>query len=215
MKAPAFIRIITALALVLGLTGCRDKHDWHQRLTVRVETPQGVRSGASVVEVTAWFGRIPLSGNEVEYRVQGEATVVEIAPGKYLFALLPGSAERFYWSARDRFKGMSRGEWLGQITRQSAPVELSDRAMPRLVIFGDINDPTSVQRVDPVDLAASFGPGVRLKSITLEITDAPVSTGKVEAVLGWFNDKAKLDAIWPELSSDQHTLLSSYYWVRG
>jgi hypothetical protein len=33
---------------------------------------------------------------------------------------------------------------------------------PLLVTFADINDPASVQRVDPDDLAASFGPGYAL-----------------------------------------------------
>ena len=56
---------------------------------------------------------------------------------------------------------------------------------PLLVTFGDINDPASVKKVDPNDLAATFGPGYTLKSITLEITDEPVTTGKVEDVLGW------------------------------
>jgi hypothetical protein len=45
------------------------------------------------------------------------------------------------------------------------------------VTFGDIKDPTSVARVDPDDLAASFGAGVKLKAITVEITDDAVTTG--------------------------------------
>jgi hypothetical protein len=42
-----------------------------------------------------------------------------------------------------------------------------------------------VRRVDPNDLAASFGPGYRLNAITMTITDEPVTEGKVETVLGW------------------------------
>jgi hypothetical protein len=34
-----------------------------------------------------------------------------------------------------------------------------------------------VQRVDPANLAASFGPGIRLKRITVEVTDDDVTTG--------------------------------------
>lgn len=48
----------------------------------------------------------------------------------------------------------------------------------------DINDPNSVREVDPANLAATFGPGVSLKRITLEIRDEPVTEGKIECVLG-------------------------------
>lgn len=54
-----------------------------------------------------------------------------------------------------------------------------------MVTFGDIADPASVKLVDPADLADSFGPGVRLKAVTLEVTDEAVTEGVVERVLGW------------------------------
>ena len=173
------------LLLLLVLPACRKEHQWHQATTVTVETPSGERSGTAVVEVTAWFGKIPASANEVEYRVRGEAVVVEVAPGKYLFALLGGSEERFYRAARDRFGGMKRQDWLKEIPKQTVPVELTGEAIPLLVTFDDISDPKTVRRVEPSDLAASFGPGVALKSVTLEITGEAVTEGRVERVLGW------------------------------
>ena len=179
------------LLLLLVLPGCREEHQWRQATTVTVETPSGDRSGTAVVEVTAWFGKVPASANEVEYRIRGEAVVVEVAPGKYLFALLGGSEERFYRAARDRFDGMRRGEWLGEIPRQTGPVELTGKSVPLLVTFDDIADPKTVRRVEPSDLAASFGPGVALKSVTLEITDEAVTEGRVEEVLGWVLEAGK------------------------
>ncbi|MEP4423828.1 MAG: hypothetical protein ABJ354_20510, partial [Nitratireductor sp.] len=65
--------------------------------------------------------------------------------------------------------------------------EVAREAYPLLVTFTDIADPTTVRRVDPDDLAATFGPGVALKRITLEITDEKVTEGRVKAVLGWMN----------------------------
>jgi hypothetical protein len=44
-----------------------------------------------------------------------------------------------------------------------------------------------VQRVDPANLAASFGPGIRLKRITVEVTDDDVTTG-IEKRLRWLGD---------------------------
>ncbi|MFO1174759.1 MAG: hypothetical protein U1E48_06075 [Paracoccaceae bacterium] len=64
------------------------------------------------------------------------------------------------------------------------PLTLTPDLYPLLVTFDDIHDPKSVRQVDPADLAAAFGPGVRLKAVTLAVTDEAVTEGKVEAVLG-------------------------------
>ena len=66
-----------------------------------------------------------------------------------------------------------RGERLEQVGRRGAVPK--DR-LPRLVTFRDTADPTSVERVDPDDLASTFGPGVRLESVTLEIVDQEPGT---------------------------------------
>lgn len=49
--------------------------------------------------------------------------------------------------------------------------------IPLLVAFTDINDSSSVREGDPDNLAATFGPGVLLKRITLEIADESVTEG--------------------------------------
>ena len=204
--------LLIALVLVLGLGGYwawtqvrplaevflgvgHVRHEWNQKLTLTVATPDGPKTGAAVVTVAAIFGK-QLSGNEVVYGHKGEATVVEVAPGTYLFALLGGTDERFFRAARDRFKGKERGEWLYDIPKQTEPVELTGDAVPLLVTFTDITDPTTVTRVDPTNLAASFGPGVSLTSVTLAVTEEPVTEGRVEAVLPWLEavgrDRASL-----------------------
>jgi hypothetical protein len=224
-------RVLSLLALsLLVLAGCRDKHEWHQKLTVVVETPAGERSGAAVVEVRAAFGRIPLSGNEVEYHYTGEATVVEVAPGKYLFALLGGTEERFACSVGTAMNWGSgpwspgpgskdRGEWLAEIPQMAGqpPAPVPPRCLPMLVTFSDISDPKSVQRVDPEDLAASFGPGMRLKAVTLGVTEESVTEGQVEAVLGWLLEAGKSRfnvAKTPDGDIPLNAFLSSDHWSK-
>ena len=56
-----------------------------------------------------------------------------------------------------------------------------------LVTFEYLADPTSVRRVDPDDLASTFGEGVSLKRITVQVTDDPVTTG-IEKRLVWLNN---------------------------
>jgi hypothetical protein len=56
------------------------------------------------------------------------------------------------------------------------------------VTFADIADPLSVQLVDPDDLAATFGTGFALRKVTGQVTDEPMTLGRVEPVLSWLGD---------------------------
>ncbi|MDR4487070.1 MAG: hypothetical protein R3B83_06040 [Nitrospirales bacterium] len=77
-----------------------------------------------------------------------------------------------------------------------------------LVTFTDLTDPTTVKKVDPENLAATLGPGVSLKRITLEITDEPVTEGKIEQVLGWLDDpKVLKNPGWRNLPSLSQTTI--------
>jgi hypothetical protein len=72
---------------------------------------------------------------------------------------------------------------MGILHDTPSPLPVED--YPLLVTFTDITDPTTVTRVDPANLSATFGPGVSLTSVTLAVTEDPVTEGRVEAVLGW------------------------------
>jgi hypothetical protein len=185
------LRHFLTLAALLALTACKPHETWHQKLTLVVETPAGEVSGSAVIAVEGNMRQLPGASNEINYKVRGEAVVVEVAPGKYLFALLGDPSEQFYWAARDRFTGLDREEWLPLIPRQRDPVDLFPDHMPMLVTFADVSRPETVQQVDPLHLSAAFGPGVALKSVRLEITDEAVTEGRVEGVLGWLLEAGK------------------------
>ena len=128
-----------------------------------------------------------MSGSGISQGLQGESTVVEVAPGKYLFALLGGAQEIAVRTFYDRLPKNDA------LARQQAISELREaRDVPRdyypmLVTFSSINDPKTVREVKPDQFSSIFGPGYSLKSITLEITDEPVTEGRVEAMLGWIS----------------------------
>lgn len=127
-------------------------------------------------------------------RVRGEASVVEIAPGRYLFALLDGNKEAelamvlFFPDPAPRTFERAR-----QLETLRGVREVSRDRYPLLVTFDDLNDPTTVRRVDPADLAATFGPGVTLRRITLEITDKKMTKGRVVNLLQWLASWPKID----------------------
>ncbi|MCC6780858.1 MAG: hypothetical protein IT537_30150 [Hyphomicrobiales bacterium] len=71
-----------------------------------------------------------------------------------------------------------------RLSRMRGPRTLTADELPDLVTFADINDPKSVLWVDPHDLPASLGRDVEWKSITIEVTHEPVTTGIMKK-LSW------------------------------
>jgi hypothetical protein len=177
---------LAAGLIVFGLSGCTDNWTWRQKITVSVSTPEGIKSASNIMQASigdkgARWTPPEASGAKID--LIGEAVVLEAAPGRYLFALLNGMpmAYAVFFPDEAPLEIASRLESLRE-TRTLTPDQY-----PLLVTFADINDPASVRRVDPADLAASFGAGYRLGSISMTITDEPMTEGTVEAVLEWLN----------------------------
>lgn len=177
----------TLLALYVWYQWNYPNFSWHQKMVVEVEIPEGTVSGSSVIAVHKHkrSGAFVLpAARGVFTDIEGEAVVVEVAPGKYLFALLKGAGSL----ARETFgvNNQPIEQIYDALRSATGPKEVPrTRHYPLLVTFEDIDNPASVEKVDPDDLAGSFGPGVSLKRITLVITDEQVTRGKVENVLGW------------------------------
>ncbi len=122
--------------------------------------------------------------------------MVEVLPGRWLFALLPDQERLLYSYVSDQQADGHIGleEAIPVIQDQTDPLTLDPNSRssldfatryPILVTFDDITKPETVRQVDPKNLAAVFGEGVRLKAVKLEITEEAVTEGRVEGVLGW------------------------------
>jgi hypothetical protein len=197
---------------------------YRYRLTVEVDTPEGLKTGSSVIEVaTRVAGKMAIpSPGAVSHRVRGEAVAVDLGNAGTLFALLRSDADS-EWASRVlfllartvpydevkalgddamfdlRFKDMMSLQAVHVLPRHfrdlppTGKVKTAPTAYPMLVRFGDITDPKTVAKVDPDNLAVSFGKGIALKRITLERTEDSVTTG-IEKRLGWMpTQKGMLD----------------------
>jgi hypothetical protein len=178
-------------------------HAWNQKLTVTVSTPQGEVSGSSVVAVsyTKNFFSGGWGGALFHLTLRGDATAVDLGGGQFLFALLayeeseephstgmiplkllrqklPNQSDDDYWPP-DAFKRV-------QAARGRGPITLPQKLYPRFLRFRDIKDPATAELVDPDNLAKSFGPGVRLVRVTIEITHEAVTRG-IRKVLPWLS----------------------------
>lgn len=180
------VGLLGILAMSVGLTGCQERYEWRQKMTVIVDTPYGERSGSSVTEVVAHYGRLPLSGNEVNYELRGEAVVVEVLPGRFLFALLDEHTNELAASVWKDSLPPRRQDWLRAIKNlggeRSVPVEL----YPLLVTFIDASNPESITQVESDNIGVYFGNNVYIKSINIEITKDAIANGVVYGVLPWF-----------------------------
>jgi hypothetical protein len=181
--------IITVIGPMLILAGCWGGNTWNQKLTVTIMTPNGEVSGSSVTRTKLQFAEDTwlTAGSQYQGNYGGEAVIVELAPNKYLFA---PTDERLITLVLKVFidpyaAASPKKEQANQVEAMRAKKTLAADDYPKLVTFTDINDPKSVKLVDAANLAATFGTGYRLKSITLEITDEPETKGKAEQVLPW------------------------------
>lgn len=177
------LRLLALPLLVFALAGCAN-YSWHQKLTLLIETPSGEITGTSVVEA-GWQGPIKRLAPELDTgnsSLTGEAMAVEVRPGRWLFVLLRGQ-ESLLYALLNNGGGME--ETAPAILAQRDPLPVRPDLYPLMVTFDDIHDPKTVRRVDPADLAATFGPGVSLKGLTIAVTDEPVTKGKAQGVLGW------------------------------
>ena len=180
MKRRSLLQVLGLASTGTLLSGCywESPDEWKSKLSLIVQTPQGEMVGSAV----RWhqFSTDPVTGGG-HYQDKGEATVVDLGNGKYLFALIqemkPHDYTVFYGNKLTKDSTLQ-----GQVGLKA--VVQSDM-YPMLVTFTDIKDPKSVKEVKPSDLAGAFGAGYSLKRITLEITDEKVTEGVVEKVLGW------------------------------
>ncbi|MCY1126954.1 hypothetical protein OU426_08815 [Frigidibacter sp. RF13] len=188
--------VLLAFVALLALAGCKERYTWRQKMTVTVETPSGEVSGSSVSEVS-WQEKLFYfpDGFHWNHDETGEAVVVEVTPGRYLFALLKSKDTTEYLGsvAPASISGQQGrvvdpalfDEVRDKRDRAAGVIVVPDYQYPLMVTFADLTDPTSVALIDPADLAASFGAEVMLKSVTLEVTGEPATKGRVEALLNW------------------------------
>lgn len=182
-------------AVAFGIGGCSNQptHSYRFKLTVEVSTPEGVRSGSSIYEVsTQNLNAILPEEADISWSTKGEAVAVELPNGQTLFALLKTYAHHGDMASlsMETLDPAFNDDVVASVERLSLPqrqgeaITVDASNYPLLIRFGDINDPTSVERVDPTNLSASFGQDYSIRSVTAELTQEPVTT-RVEERLKW------------------------------
>jgi len=209
--------VVSAAGLLL-LQACGAPQSYRVRMTVEVDTPQGVRSGSGVFEIHASRALALLpQEHQAEIWLRGEAVPIDLPGGQQLFALLRpaddrGTSEGNITGALDpAFRG-GAADFLASVARLSAPAMVGRSAAlppgsyPLLVRFRDPAIPGSVEVP---------GAGTRIRAIRLVITDEPVTSG-LENRLPWLGTlRHNLDGSSATFSRNLANNLSSTDFKRG
>ena len=190
------IGLLTGGAFIL-LTVCgplADKQSYRFRMTVEAQTPQGLKSGSGVMEVSAWHKfRFTSEESSITGAFKGQAVMVDLPEGPIFvllrnlrdFTLYEGATRTLaqglaYDSRSDHVAVVGKlGSWFG-----GAKADMPRGYWPLMVRFRNLNDPRTVEEVDPE--------AIGVKRIALTTTRDDVTTG-IEKRLGWLHYGPALD----------------------
>jgi hypothetical protein len=173
------------------------------RLTVEVETPEGLKSAKGVMAVHPDRG-YSRSGHTT---TKGDAVLVDLGGGKNLVALLAHrdntvDLDGMNYVALRAYKAAGQNVSFNEMSRLTGAVPVTGALIPILVTFTDLSNPATAHAVPPDNLAAVLGQGFRLHGITAEVVPngiwpldfggrlgEPVTRG-IEAKLPWWDGMA-------------------------
>jgi hypothetical protein len=182
--------VLALLAAPLAARAGLFSDSWRYKMTVEVETPEGLKTGSAVREVTVHHGLKLTPEMLPQVDLKGEAVVVDLGKRGILFVLNSGD-----YGTDILFKMFPGNDKQGKVT-------ITPNLYPNFAKFLDVNKPTSVENVraendqiidqlrkyDPyrrmVSFEDAFGAGVKLKTVTIEITSEPITWG-IEKYLPW------------------------------
>lgn len=197
-------------SLVLADTGCVAKNKeypvYRYRLTVEVDTPEGMKAGSSVIEIRTFkSGSQNLTNaNGTVMISSGEAVRVDLGSRGSIYALLRSDdmtswahyamllslPSPYYELAMDNEKRSDLfNKLLGKqfvVPRRFRPngAIANPTGYPTLIRFRDEQDSSTIEELDPENLSPQLGQGVKLRKISIELTRDPV-TFEIRKHLTW------------------------------
>ena len=205
---------LTTLALVLiagtawAISNMYVSGEYRYKITVEVETPDGIKTGSAVRAVSDYASsikNIDLPGSSgPPPKVRGEAVVVDLGEDKQIFGLINWSSYREVYAAFPFSGAKKAGDglryYLSLEPGTSAP--LPKESWPMFSYFENKNDPKSIKPTHRLDLSKTFGDGYRVNKITITITDEPVTWGLVDQYLPE-NFQTEVIDKWKKLSKEE------------
>lgn len=195
-----WVGILTLLAVLVIGDQIRINRPGHKyRLTVEVETPDGIKSASGVMAVTPDRGY----SRKGHTATSGDALFIDLGSGKNLVTLLAHLDHTLDLDGMNyvalRAYGASSGQRVSfnEMSRIRGVVPVTGELIPVLAAFADPADPSTMQTVPPDNIASVLGNGFRLHGVSTEVVPngfwpvdfggvlgEPVTRG-IEAKLPW------------------------------
>jgi hypothetical protein len=158
-------------ALVIGDQIRINRPSHKYRLTVEVETPEGIKSGSGVLAVHPDRGY----SRRGHTSTKGDAVLVDLGGGKNLLALLAHLDDKSLdldgvnYLALRAYKAAGRNVSFNEMNRLTGTAPVTGELLPVLVTFTDLRDPATAHLVQPDDLEAVLGKGFHLHGVSAEV----------------------------------------------
>ena len=162
--------LLLLAALVIGDQIRINRPNHKYRLTVEVETPQGVKSASGIMAVHP--DRSYSRGGKTTTR--GDAVFVDLGGGKNLVVLLahPDKSlelDEINYVALRAYKAAGQNVSFNQMSRMTGTVPVKGEVIPVLVSFADPADPATARVVPSDGIEAVLGQGIRLRGMSAEV----------------------------------------------
>ncbi|TAL40170.1 MAG: hypothetical protein EPN97_00650 [Alphaproteobacteria bacterium] len=197
-----WLLLLVAAFGAAAYSGLLSKTVWHYRMTVAVETPEGLKSGSAVRAVIYGGPTTGGGGPGLDLKVNGEAVMVDLGKRGILFGLLSGRTQGYDYGSDILLRAFNKK---GDVTLRpsqvpkTGKVTLEPDQYPVFVRFRDMNDPKTIAAIHETaaqirkfypdkkieTFEEAFGKGVHLKEVTIEMTDEPL-TRNLDKVLPSF-----------------------------
>jgi hypothetical protein len=200
-------RTLGIVALCAGLVGVvayayvnRDYKD-RIKLTIEVQTPEGIKSGSGVIETAVWESADwgPSEARGIRRRARGDAIFVDLGQGRNLVALLaygPDADEGNLFGLKRGALGIDKAvDWKDQ-AKVKGRGELPTSSLPILITFSNLNDPATARRIEPEAIDGVFGPGFKFRRAIVETTNEPIGPSIETKLLWWTNPGRPADVAW-------------------
>lgn len=214
------ILALVAVAIYLAWTIAYPTYTHRYRLTIEIDTPDGLRSGSSVIEVSTRpipELLMPLFYASGSSKPKGEAIFIDLGQSRNVVALLAFGTDA---QAQHSMAGLAFSAFrspgvnpdnLKRMSRLKGRADLPGGLIPTLVTFDDPADPKSVHVVPLEAFATVFGPGFRFRNAWIEMTHDEVTTG-IDRKLPWLKNMGSTVTTRPGVFTINAPYFKNYWW---
>lgn len=203
--------VVLLAALVIGERIYLYRPDHKYRLTVEIETPDGVRSASGVMAVHPNRNYRGSGSGPSGPITKGDALAVDLGDGRLLVALLvhgttPAETDDMNYLPLRALAATGKRISFRDVKHQTDTVPVTGTLIPTLVSFQNVGDPKSARHIDPAQMSEALGQGFGLRSVSLVVlpaglwpfdfggfTGEPV-TRNIDKTLRWATDGASTAA---------------------